>query len=151
MSIEPVVRTLRLDCLPARAFELFTDHIGQWWPLARHSLGGAEAVDVRFEPFPGGRLFEVDAQGNESVWGSVARWEPGVALTFSWHVGRSAEQSTTIDVRFVATDDGRTQLTLEHRDWHMLGAEAAATRSGYAEGWIGVLEQYRAFTTTPVP
>ena len=96
MTIEPVRRTVRVDCTPARAFELFTDTIGRWWPLATHSLGGERAVDVRFEPWEGGRLFEIDADGAESEWGTVRTWQPGRALAFSWHVGRSPDLATTV-------------------------------------------------------
>jgi hypothetical protein len=147
MTIEPVRRTVRLDCTPDRAFELFTSAIGRWWPLATHSLGGERAVDVRFEPFEGGRLFEIDTDGTEAAWGTVQRWEPGRALAFSWHVGRSPELATTVAVTFAATDDGRTAVDLEHRDWDVLGAEAEAVRAGYETGWIGVLDLYVAHGT----
>jgi len=31
-------------------FELFTQRMGEWWPLDSHSIGGEDAVDARVDP-----------------------------------------------------------------------------------------------------
>ena len=47
-SIEPVRKSVTVPARPQRAFELFTAHIHEWWPLATHSIGGEQAVGLVF-------------------------------------------------------------------------------------------------------
>ena len=45
-TIDPVVATVTVPCEPARAFELFTERIGTWWPVAGHSVGEYKVAAV---------------------------------------------------------------------------------------------------------
>jgi hypothetical protein len=47
-TISPLRREIVVPANPNRAFRVFVDQIGQWWPLADHSVYGAEA-SVGFE------------------------------------------------------------------------------------------------------
>ena len=49
-AVAPVRREIRVACDVDTAFELFTAHIGTWWPLGTHSVFGARA-SVAFEGF----------------------------------------------------------------------------------------------------
>ena len=62
-TIEPVRRSVEVQCGPADAFRLFTDEIDSWWPLATHSVGEAESVSCHFEGRDGGRIFETQKDG----------------------------------------------------------------------------------------
>ena len=77
MSIAPIVRTIQVKAPPARAFDLFTSRIGDWWPKG---IGKAPHVAIVMEPRVGGRWFERDADGNETQWGKVLSWEPPARL-----------------------------------------------------------------------
>src|ERR1700761_7027111 len=123
--IPPVVKTVTVRCAPATAFRLFTADIGQWWPLAQFSMDGA--ADCRFEPVVGGRLYQVGADGRETLWGQVLEWNPPHALAFSWQVLCSPEEAQRIDVTFRAVADG-TEVRLVHAGWDKLKVRAAERR-----------------------
>ena len=75
MSIAPILLNIAVKASPSRAFELFTTHMGKWWPKGR-ILGRNPPVDIVIEPHAGGRWFERDAEGNEVRWGTVLSWDP---------------------------------------------------------------------------
>ncbi len=70
MSIAPIVHTVDVKAAPARAFELFSQHMERWWPKGR-TVGKNPHVAIVLEPHPGGAWFERDAEGNETHWGKV--------------------------------------------------------------------------------
>jgi len=142
MSLPPVRKERTVQVPPSTAFAVFTDRIGEWWPLATHSIGGDEAVTAVCEPRAGGRVYERLGDGTEHDWGTVQAWEPPSRLVISWYVGRDPAQSTEIEVRFDPADEGACRVLLEHRNWERLGDEAAATRDGYDTGWDTVLGGY---------
>jgi hypothetical protein len=59
--------------------ELFTDRIGEWWPLDEgYSFGGDRANEVFLEARVGGRLYERYTDGEEFDIGRVTDCEaPG--------------------------------------------------------------------------
>jgi uncharacterized protein YndB with AHSA1/START domain len=117
---------------PARAFEVFTAGVGQWWPLATHSVFGA-AASVAFEQ---GRL--VERLGERTAeWGRVLAWEGPGLLRLTWHPGTPVEEATLLTVRF-RPDGSGTSVELEHDGWerHARGAEAT---EDYRRGWPVVL------------
>ena len=87
MSIAPVCHSLEVKGSPERAFELFTSQMGKWWPGGRTPAANP-AVDVVVESRQGGRWYEVDAEGNETQWGSVVTWAPPHRLVLGWQLGR---------------------------------------------------------------
>jgi uncharacterized protein YndB with AHSA1/START domain len=136
--IPPVVKTVVVRCPPATAFRVFTAEIGQWWPLADFSLGGA--ADCRFESHVGGRLYQVAPDGQETSWGHVLAWDPPHAVAFSWQVQCSPEEAQRIDVSFRPVAEG-TEVRLVHAGWDKLKARAAERREAYDGGWIEVFER----------
>jgi len=122
---------------PQEAFEVFTARIGDWWPLATHSVHGAGGSVA----FAGGEIVERSAAGEVSVWGTVTRWDPPAAVTFTWHPGRSADRPTEVTVSFAAAGE-QTLVTLEHTGWEAYDDPAAA-RAEYGHGWPAVLDRYR--------
>src|SRR4051794_7694260 len=97
-TIAPVARTVTVGTSPERAFAIFTDRIGAWWPLAMYSIGGARA-DVAFVD---GQLLETAADGNTTAWGEVTEWDPPRRVAFSWAPGGGP--ATAIEVDFEAGD-----------------------------------------------
>jgi uncharacterized protein YndB with AHSA1/START domain len=100
-------------------WELFTERLGEWWPLATHSLGGEQTETAVMTPE---RIFERWSDGSERQWGRVLTWEPPHRLVFTWEV--SDASGNEVEVRFVPEGDG-TRVELEHRDWE----------SGTLDGW----------------
>jgi uncharacterized protein YndB with AHSA1/START domain len=140
-AIQPIHKTLVVDCAPERAFEVFTRELGTWWPLQTHSVGKDEIVAVVFEEWAEGRVYERHANGTEEDWGRVLDWNPPVSFTMSWSPGSDPAQATELTVRFAAEGDG-TRVDLEHRGWEILAGRGREMRGNYDGGWDGVLDHY---------
>jgi uncharacterized protein YndB with AHSA1/START domain len=141
MNTAPVRKTVTVPVTPQRAFELFTARIGEWWPLATHSVGGDQAVGVVFGEGAGGSIVESLADGTTSVWGTVTRWDPPHGVAFTWHAGTPAAEATSVEVTFIPGEPGHTVVELVHSGWDNR-PEGAAARAGYETGWEPVIERY---------
>jgi len=139
MSMDPLNVTVVVDCTPDVAFKAFVVRIGNWWPLATHSITAAyektPAKTVVIEPELGGRIYEIDPAGKEHLWGAVTEWNPPRALAFTWHVDSTPDLATHVAVRFEPTDDGRTGVMLTHSNWDVLPADQ------YKNGWAKILSE----------
>lgn len=142
MSIPAVRKEVTVPVPVEKAFAMFTERIGEWWPLPSHSIGAERAIDAVFESRLGGRLYERLDDGTEHDWGAVLVWEPPGRFVITWHVGRPPEVHTEVEVRFEPKGDGGTGVSLEHRNWERLGTGAAELRAGYDGGWDTVLGHY---------
>lgn len=136
-SIDPLQFSIEVPLSTARAFELFTDQLTRWWPLAQFSIGQSHAVACGFDSHAGGNVWERRDDGERFVWGTVLEWEPPRRFVITWHPGRPAETAQEVEVRFIACETG-TRVELEHRKWDLLGPDAQQTRSGYESGWAHV-------------
>ena len=141
--IEPVKKSVIVNAPVGLAFEVFTDRLWEWWPLATHSIGNEATEAARIEGRVGGRIYEIQNDGTEADWGVVSVWEPPHRLTMEWKVDPEAPGPTVIDVRFSEADGG-TRVDLEHSQWERLGPAGAETRDGYDEGWDLVLGKFVA-------
>jgi uncharacterized protein YndB with AHSA1/START domain len=138
--VPPVVKSVTVRCPPARAFALFAEDIGRWWPLSRTHTG-PDPVDCAIEPRVGGRVFERAADGRETPWGTVLAYEPPHRLAFSWIVELSAGQEQLVEIRFTLEGPG-TRVELTHSGWEKLGEAAASLRQRYDRGWATVFERH---------
>lgn len=142
--LAPLEKTLLVSCPPAHAFRVFTRDFGAWWPLAAgFCVSGPRVAACTFEERLEGAIFETDTDGNAVAWGRVVAWDPPARVVFTWHPGRDAALAQEVEVRFEPEGDA-TRVTLVHRDWQRLGADAARAREGYDEGWGVVLGQHFA-------
>jgi uncharacterized protein YndB with AHSA1/START domain len=131
--VPPVVKSVIVHCSPTRAFALFAEDFGRWWPLSRTHTG-PDPVDCAIEPRVGGRVFERAADGRETPWGTVLAYEPPHRLAFSWVVELSAGQEQLVEIRFTPEGPG-TRVELTHSGWEKLGEAAASLRERYDRGW----------------
>ena len=147
MSIAPIIRNVVVKAEPARAFELFTTRMRDWWLLKKATIGRHPPVSVVLEPHVDGRWFERDAQGNETQWGKVLAWEPPQRLLLAWQIGTDwayhADLVTELELTFVANATGSTIVTLEHRHLERLGTDAARHRDMLDGGWPTLLDGFR--------
>jgi uncharacterized protein YndB with AHSA1/START domain len=131
-----------VDAPLERAFRVFTDDMGSWWP-PEHHLIGAPLASMVFEPKVGGDVYDVGEDGSRCRWARVLAYDPPSRVVFSWDVsvqwqvetdpGRTSE----VEVRFVPEGDTRTRVELEHRhlDRHGEGWEGMRDAVGSSEGW----------------
>jgi len=140
MAIPPIEKKVRVRLVPADAFDMFTRQLTRWWPLAKYSCAGADALDVEFEQRVGGAVIERTRTGEKHVWGTITAWEPPHRFAMTWHPARPSAEATLLMVEFVAQDGG-TEVRLLHDGWDARGADA---RDSYDGGWQGVLERFVA-------
>jgi uncharacterized protein YndB with AHSA1/START domain len=148
MTIAPIVHTVRTKAPPARAFELYTGRMGDWWPKGR-TAGKNPHVAITVEPRVGGRCFEVDAEGDETRWGDVMAWEPPSRLLMAWRLNANwiydPAVDTELELTFTPAEGGGTVVRLEHRKFESLGADAAKVAASLDGGWPGFVADYGAF------
>ena len=136
MTQPAIRREIVVDADPVRAFEVFTQDIGAWWPVADLSVFGAGAEVA----FTADQIVETSPTGESALWGSVLAWEPPGKVSFTWHPGRDGVQASRVSVTFVAAGE-QTLVVLEHDGWEVF-AEPAAARAEYDNGWPAVLAAY---------
>ena len=125
-----------------RAFELFTMHMADWWPLDTHSVGRAESQTVVLEPRVGGHIVETTTRGETAIWGTVLVWEPPAHVRFTWHPGTPPDEATEVDVTFDESPDGTT-VELVHTGWDRR-PDGPDARDNYDGGWDYVFGRFAA-------
>jgi len=149
-----VRKTLIVRASQTRAFEVFTEQHGSWWPLETHHVGAQPAQTVVIEPRVGGRWFERSVNGAECTWGSVLVWEPPQRLVLSWQISadwkHDGKIQTEVDVRFVADGPDSTRVELEHRHLEFYGDKAPMMKGIFDSdgGWSGILQRFSAAAAT---
>jgi uncharacterized protein YndB with AHSA1/START domain len=145
----PIRKTIVVATSAERAFQVFTEEMSTWWPLASKHIGKADAKMVVMEPFVGGRWFEQGVDGSECDWGRVRIWDPPRRLVLSWEISSDWRHDpsiqTEVEVRFNA-EGGSTRVDLEHRLLHYYGEKAAQMRGIFdsKEGWTALLDAFAA-------
>ena len=150
MSIAPVRAEVEVRQPPAKAFELFTSRMGEWWQEG--TPGANPAVAINLEPFPGGRWFEVDAAGAETQWGKVIEWQPSDRVLLVWEMNSRFQHDpavvTEIEITFTETAAGGTLVALEHRKLEAYGADAQRLAESIDKGWPKQLAGFAEFSAT---
>jgi uncharacterized protein YndB with AHSA1/START domain len=141
----PIVRTVEVAVPPARAFEVFTARLSDWWPLNTHSVFGERAQTLQMVPGVGGEIVERSRTGEVAVWGTALVWEEGVEVGFTWHPGAGPEHATRVHVRFEPVDAGahgaRSHVVVVHGGWEHRTDDPIAYRV-YQSDWDAVLRLY---------
>lgn len=141
--MEPIVIETELDVTPEHAFAVWTDKCSTWWPRS-HSMSESSDFKVIFEPFPGGRVFELGPDGSEYEWGVVVTWEPPYLLEYRWHIFLQPHQATHVSVEFRRIDSG-TSVRLINSGFEVFDEATAKNRIGRVQdAWETLVELYRA-------
>ena len=144
----PVRKCVTVGTTPEKAFEVFTAGITRWWPRATHTILKAPLAEVVIEPYVGGRWYHRGVDGSECDTGRVLAWEPPTRIVLGWQInGRWEFESdvvSEVEVRFIATGPGETEVRLEHRGFERFGETAAALRTGVDSpgGWSMLLANF---------
>jgi uncharacterized protein YndB with AHSA1/START domain len=151
-----VLVAVRVAASPERAFDLFTEHIGEWWlPNGLFQVTPRGPGRLAFEPGPGGRLLERLPDGDVFEIGRIRVWERPSRLVFGWRQASfELHQTTEVHVHFEPVGD-ETRVTVEHFGWDTIPQEHAArhgfpleaTHRRLAEWWQTLLRSYRTQLT----
>jgi uncharacterized protein YndB with AHSA1/START domain len=137
-----------------RAFAAFTERFGDFKP-PEHNLLGVPIAETVFEPKVGGHITDRGADGSECAWATVRAYEPPTRVVFSWDISprwqieTDPDNSSEVEVVFVAETPQRTRVELEHRhlDRHGPGWEAVRDGVAHDQGWPLYLDRYAALVT----
>jgi uncharacterized protein YndB with AHSA1/START domain len=138
MSVQSIIRVVDVKTPPARTFELFTRHMGRWWPAGK-TVAKNRHTAIVLEPHAGGRWFERDSDGNQTQWGKVLIWEPPARLVLGWQLNSRWSYDpaflTEVELTFTQIETGGTRVSLEHRNLERYGADAAGIAEKIGGGW----------------
>jgi uncharacterized protein YndB with AHSA1/START domain len=146
-----VRRQIVVEAPKERAFTVFTERFGDIKP-PEHNLLGASIVETVFEPKVGGHIYDRAADGSECRWARVLAYDPPDRVVFSWDIGpqwnleADPDNTSEVEVQFVAETPHRTRVELEHRNIDRHGPGWEGVRDGVAddEGWPLYLARYAA-------
>jgi uncharacterized protein YndB with AHSA1/START domain len=130
-----ITKSVVLRCGVERAFALFTQHAGEWWPSdRRHTRDANSSIHIE----PSGRFFERASDGSEVELGAVRMFEPPKRLVLDWFAGTGRDRPTHVEVLFEAVETG-TRVTVVHRPG--LAGEELFKRSApvFERAWEAVL------------
>jgi hypothetical protein len=147
-TIAPVTKTVTVSCSQQRAFEIFTEEFGGWWPTQTYSIGRERTTTAIFEGREGGRIYEVIEGGEEAPWGRVTVWDPPSRVEFEWQTNPEAPAPTYVIVTFSPEGTG-TRVDLEHRGWEIYRERAGEARAEYDTGWPFVLGSFAEAANEP--
>ena len=142
--LEPVVNTIEVPCSQEKAFEVFVNGMGSWWPLDKRSvsmLSGEPARSLRIDPRLGGKIVETGHDGTEHLWGTIRSYDPHDSITMDFHMGLPAETASLVEVRFTVLEKHRTRVVLTQSNWEAFGDLAEMMRGGYGSGWVIIFEE----------
>jgi len=151
----PVVRRQIVVQAPIeRAFAVFTERFGDFKP-PEHNLLRVPIVETVFEPKVGGHIYDLGTDGSECRWARVLAYDPPDRVVFSWDISpqwtieEDPDNTSEVEVTFVAETPRRTRVELEHRHIDRHGPAWPAVRDGIADdqGWLLYLERYADLLT----
>jgi uncharacterized protein YndB with AHSA1/START domain len=144
-----VRNTVVVDAPIERAFTVFTEGIGTWFPSA-YNLLEVDIAERVFEPRVGGHIYDRGTDGSECHWARVLAYEPPDRVVFSWDINpqwqveSNPDKTSEVEVRFSAETPERTRVELEHRnlDRHGDGWEGLSAAVADEGGWPGCMRAY---------
>jgi uncharacterized protein YndB with AHSA1/START domain len=109
-------------------------------------------AETVFEPHVGGNILDRGTDGSECRWARILEFDPPHRVVFSWdidptwQVEAEPDNSSEVEVRFVAESADRTRVELEHRNIERHGPGWESLRDGVADdqGWPLYLDRYAA-------
>ena len=140
-----------VDAPIERAFAVFTEGIGSWFP-PEYNLLGVDIAERVFEPRVGGQVYDRGVDGSECHWGRVLASDPPNRVVFSWRIDpqwqieSDPEKTSEVEVRFSSEAPDRTRVELEHRNLERHGDDWEATRDALTAegGWEWCLQRFAA-------
>jgi uncharacterized protein YndB with AHSA1/START domain len=134
-----------------RAFAVFTERFGDFKP-PEHNLLQVPIAETVFEPKVGGHIYDKGTDGSECRWARILAFDPPTRVVFSWDISpqwtieSEPDNTSEVEVTFIAETPDRTRLELEHRHIDRHGPDWQAVSDGIAhdQGWPLYLQRYAA-------
>jgi uncharacterized protein YndB with AHSA1/START domain len=153
--VELLVVERTVEVPKERAFEVFVDRLGSWWPR-EYTWAGANLDEIGIEAKVDGRCFERSKDGSVADWGTVLTFARPEHIVFAWQINadRSPEPNLTlssrVDVRFTSPSPDTATVLLVHRDFPRHGPGWQKYRANMASknGWPLILDRYTAALRT---
>ena len=134
-----IIKSVVLPCDPARAFALFTEQAGLWWPAdRRHTKDATSRILMQAD----GRFYERAGDGSEVELGVVRLFEPANRLLLDWYPGSGPANPTQVSIAFEAIDNG-TRVTIRHGPGAAGPDTFERNAPAYARSWDLVLAALR--------
>lgn len=138
MPVEPIKHEFVVRCTTTRSFDIYVNHIGQWWdPM--YTTDANTCVDVTIEPKLGGMVYETHRDGRCVVWGEVTQWSADQGLSYTSALSQDPEHPSQITVGFTAHPQG-CQVNFAHGGWT---DRNKACRAKFT-AWQAILNRYIA-------
>lgn len=146
-----VQRQIVVEAPIERAFAVFTERFGDFKP-PEHNMLGVPIAQTVFEPKVGGHIYDRGVDGSECRWARVLVYSPPERVVFSWDISvqwqieEEPDNTSEVEVRFVAETADRTRVELEHRniDRHGPGWQSISDAIAGGDGWPLYLDRYAA-------
>lgn len=130
-------------------FDIFTRHLGDWWPLA-YTFSGPAFAGAWIDAHAGGTWHEQNAAGELLPWGAVRIFQRVERLVLAFAIGPQrrpapGHAASEVDIRFQDAGTGLTRVQVEHRDFDRHGDGATTVREGMdsPHGWPLILAALR--------
>ena len=138
-----------VDAPIERAFAVFTEGIGSWFP-SEYNLLAVDIAERVFEPRVGGEVYDRGVDGSECHWGRVLAYDPPNRVVFSWDIDprwqieSDPDKTSEVEVRFSSEAPDRTRVDLEHRNLERHGDGWESIRDALTGegGWDWCLQAF---------
>src|SRR5205807_967663 len=146
--------TIVVEAPIERAFRVFTEDFDRVKPR-EHNMLAVEIAETVFELRVGWRVYDRGVDGSECQWARVLACEPPDRVVFSWDISpqwqieTDPDNTSEVEVKFIAETPQRTRVELEHRhlDRHGPGWQSVSDGVAHDEGWPLYLSRYAALFT----
>lgn len=142
--MDSLTRVFEVDASPRRAFDIWTTRASLWWPPG-HTISGDDLSRVVFESGLGGRIYELDRNGERHDWGEVVVWEPPNRVVYTWHLFFDPDEATRVEVTFEATGE-MTRVQIHQSGFERLGPKGVERRDRTFGAWGVLIPLYQELT-----
>ncbi|MBV9588757.1 MAG: SRPBCC family protein [Hyphomicrobiales bacterium] len=140
----PVRRSVEVKASVERAFDVFTNGFGSWWPHS-HTISKGKLRTAVIEPRVGGRWYGEDEDGTTTQWGHVLVFERPNHLVLAWQISSDWQFDpavmSEVELRFTPLAASLTLVQLEHRHLERLGPKFEEMRAAFESpnGWGAIM------------
>ena len=145
--LEPITRSVTVECNQETAFNVFIKELGSWWPHAPFTVSAMKEIGVRsitVDAQVGGKIIETGEDGESFTWGTIIDYNPFDSLKMDFHIpapGTPNNLFTFIEMTFTPLTDSSTQVDLLQTNFGALGDMAEPSHQGYGFAWTPIFEQ----------
>lgn len=151
-TLAPVLKSVVVNAPQQKAFKIFTEFFGGWWPSTHH-IGKQPYETAILEGKLGGRWYERATDGTECEWGRVLAWDPPSKVVLSWNLQPDWQydpdpaKASEVEVRFIPETAASTRVELEHRNLERHGDGGVKLRGSVDGGWGDIVAMFGKFAS----